>query len=66
MPKLTGQLLFEASFPNFKQTYMSQLVIHGTKHHKDNQWQSQELRYRIFYLRTQGSPVVQSNIQTKV
>ena len=49
--KLTNQLLLKTNFQQLDQHTESKLLIHGTKHRKDNQLQSLELPCRISKLR---------------
>ena len=49
--KLTNLLLFKTNFQKVDQHTGGKWLIHGSKHHKDNQLQNLELPRRMFYLR---------------
>ena len=44
-------LLIEARYPKSELAYSRKWLIHGIKHHKDNQLDSLELPYKISYLK---------------
>ena len=47
--KITNQLSLKYNFQNVDQQAERVWFIYGTKHHKDNKFQSQELPWRIPY-----------------
>ena len=58
--RLTGQLLFKIRFQNIDQHTGGKGFNHGTKHHKDNQLQSQCLRFCVY-----SQQILVNNLKTK-